>query len=101
VNDKFKLNVFRIIQEQLNNILKHAEATKVIIKLLQSKKSIRLVISDNGTGFNAQKKQKGIGIANITSRVSAYNGVTDFDSQPGHGCILTAIFPVTAELLCK
>ena len=38
VNEKFKLNIFRIIQEQLNNILKHAQATKVIIKMLQNKK---------------------------------------------------------------
>lgn len=101
VNDKFKLNIFRIVQEQLTNILKHAEATKVIIKLRQNKKAIRLVISDNGTGFNAQKKQNGIGIANITSRIKDYHGIANFDSQPGHGCILTAIFPVTAELLCK
>ena len=101
VNDKFKLNVFRIVQEQLNNILKHAEATKVSIKLLQSKKAIRLVIADNGTGFNARKKQKGIGLANITSRIEAYQGIADFDSQPGQGCILTAIFPVTDQLLCS
>lgn len=101
VNDKFKLNVFRIIQEQLNNILKHAEATKVIIKLLQNEKEIRLVISDNGSGFNAGVKQKGIGIDNIKSRIEAYNGIADFDSGPGQGCILTAIFPATAKLLCK
>ena len=101
VNDKFKLNVFRIIQEQLNNILKHAEATKVSIKLLQNNKAIRLIIVDNGTGFNVEKKQKGIGIPNIKSRAAAYHGTADFDSQPGQGCILTAIFPVTAALLCK
>lgn len=99
VNDKFKLNIFRIIQEQLNNILKHAEATKISIKLVQNKRTIRLVITDDGTGFNAHKKQKGIGIVNITSRIAAYDGIADFDSQPGQGCILTAIFPVTARIL--
>jgi PAS domain S-box-containing protein len=101
VNDKFKLNVFRIIQEQLNNILKHAHATKVSIKLMQNKKNIRLVIADNGTGFNADKNSKGIGISNITSRTASYHGTAAFESQPGKGCILTAVFPVTNQLLSK
>jgi PAS domain S-box-containing protein len=101
VNDKFKLNVFRIIQEQLNNILKHARATKVTINLMQNKKVIRLVIADNGAGFNAEKNSEGIGIANITSRTASYHGTAAFNSQPGQGCILTAIFPLTDELLSK
>ena len=93
VNEKFKLNVFRIVQEQLNNILKHAKATKVNINLVQNKKSIRLTISDNGVGFDPGKKQKGIGIPNIKSRATAFNGTVDLVSQPGKGCVLTVIFP--------
>ncbi len=100
VNDKFKLNIFRIVQEQLNNILKHAKATKVSISLLQNKKSIKLTISDNGVGFDTSKKRKGIGVANIKSRAATYNGTADFISRPGQGCILTAIFPV-AEITSK
>ena len=73
VNDKFKLNVFRIVQEQLNNILKHAKATKVSISLLQNKKTIILSISDNGVGFDTDKKRIGIGIDNIKSRAASYN----------------------------
>ncbi|MGI8598203.1 MAG: PAS domain S-box protein [Chitinophagaceae bacterium] len=49
VNDKFKLNIYRIVQEQLNNILKHAKATKVNIDILQNKKSILFTITDNGS----------------------------------------------------
>lgn len=101
VNDKFKLNVFRIVQEQLNNILKHANATKVTISLLQNKKNIMLTISDNGVGFDTAKKQKGIGIANIKSRAVSYNGMADFVSQPGQGCVLRVIFPVAGGLLNK
>ena len=93
VNDKFKLNVFRIVQEQLNNILKHAKATEVTISLSQNKKSIILSISDNGVGFDTGKKRKGIGIANIKSRAASYNGTADFVSQPGQGCVLTVTFP--------
>jgi signal transduction histidine kinase len=99
VNDKFKLNVYRIIQEQLNNILKHARATEINISLLQNKRSIMLTISDNGIGFDTEKKQMGIGIANIKSRAMSYNGMAEFVSQPDLGCVLTARFPLTDTLL--
>jgi PAS domain S-box-containing protein len=99
VNDKFKHTVFRIIQEQLNNILKHANAKKIIISLAQNKRSIILGISDNGVGFDTGKKQTGIGIENIKNRASSYKGKADFVSQPGRGCVLTAIFPITDLLL--
>jgi PAS domain S-box-containing protein len=96
VNDKFKLNVFRIVQEQLNNILKHAKASEATISLLQSAKFIILAISDNGVGFDTGKKQKGIGIDNIRSRAAFYNGAADFVSQPGQGCDLNIRFPLSA-----
>jgi len=93
-NEKFKLNIFRIVQEGLNNILKHAHATEVIIRLSQNKKFLTLTISDNGVGFDTQKKQSGIGIDNIKSRAASYNGVADFVSQPGKGCVLNVRFPL-------
>lgn len=101
VNDKFKLNVFRIVQEQLNNILKHARATKVTISLSQNKRSINLGISDNGIGFDISKKREGIGVVNIKSRAKTYNGKANFISQPGQGCKLQANFPVSSVLLSK
>jgi len=99
VTDKFKLNVFRIVQEQLNNILKHAKATAVTISLSQNKKTIILTISDNGVGFDTGKKRKGIGVDNIKSRVASYNGTADFVSGPGQGCVLNETFPVTDAIL--
>jgi signal transduction histidine kinase len=99
VNDKFKLNVFRIVQEQLNNILKHAQAKKINISFSQNKKSIVLIIADDGVGFDAAIQRKGIGIDNIKSRALSFDGIADFDSQPGNGCILTVIFAVTDKLL--
>jgi PAS domain S-box-containing protein len=94
VHHKFKLNVFRIVQEHLNNILKHADATKVTLTLDQNKSSITLIIADNGIGFDTAKKSKGIGIDNIKSRAIAFKGKADFLSQPGHGCVLTVTFPL-------
>jgi len=99
VNDKFKLNVYRIVQEQLNNILKHARASRITISLLQNKQSIKLKIADNGIGFDVGKKQTGIGLANIRSRTESYNGIAEFSTTPGNGCMLTATFSIKDKLL--
>jgi PAS domain S-box-containing protein len=98
VSYKFKLNVLRIVQEQLNNILKHAGATEATITLLQNKNAITLTISDNGVGFNTKTKQQGIGLTNIKSRAASYKGTAEFVSQPGQGCALTVRFPLTINL---
>ncbi|HTQ28382.1 MAG TPA: PAS domain S-box protein, partial [Puia sp.] len=74
INEKFKLNIFRIVQEQLNNILKHAQAKEVNILLAGTERSIKLVISDNGRGFDEARKKKGIGLINIESRAQFYKG---------------------------
>ena len=97
MNDKFKLNIFRILQEQLNNILKHANASDVHITMSETKKVFTLAIADNGIGFNYSKKMKspGIGISNIISRVEFFRGKVSFITAPGKGCRLTAIFPIT------
>ena len=94
LNNKFELNVFRIVQQHLNNILTHAKATEVNIILEQNEKAISLTISDNGIGFDMTKQRKGIGVNNIRSRVLEYNGAADFISQPGRGCKLKVTFPL-------
>jgi PAS domain S-box-containing protein len=96
VPDKLKLNIFRIVQEHLNNILKHAKATQVAIRLSQNKNGVQLGITDNGVGFDTEKKQTGIGVDNIKSRARSYNGKANFVSRPGSGCSLTVTFPVAA-----
>jgi len=99
LNDKFKLNIFRIVQEQLNNILKHARASVVKIRLSQNKNTIMLSVADNGVGFNTTKKINGIGIKNIKSRAKIFRGSANFISQPGKGCVLAVTFPVTNALM--
>ena len=99
VNNKFKLHVLTIVQEQLKNILNHAGATNVAINLSQNKKSVKLSISDDGIGFDTGKKSKGFGIDNIKSLATSYKGTSDFVSQPGQGCVLTVTFSLTDALL--
>jgi PAS domain S-box-containing protein len=91
---KFKLDLFRIVQEQLNNIIKHAKASCVSIDLSQNEGDIVLSVRDNGIGFDVTKEVDGIGIINIKSRAAFYKGNADFISKPGNGCVLTATFPI-------
>jgi signal transduction histidine kinase len=96
MTDKFKLNAFRIVQEQLNNILKHAAASDVQIILAGTNSEYLLSIEDNGVGFDNTKgvSHTGIGISNIISRAEAYNGTASFLTEPGKGCKLVIHFPV-------
>lgn len=92
-DEKIKLTFYRIIQEQLNNILKYAKATKVSINLYVVKNKYKLVITDNGVGFDKTKRQKGIGLKNIASRAELHLGKTDIKSAPGEGCTLKVEVP--------
>ncbi len=90
-----QLMVFRIVQEQTNNIIKHAQAKGVFISLKQKDSNINLIISDDGKGFDKDtQKMKGLGFVNIFNRVDAYNGKVDIISSPGGGCMLDICFPL-------
>jgi PAS domain S-box-containing protein len=92
IPDKLKLGIYRIIQEQFNNILKHAAAQKVIVKLVQDKEKILLSIKDDGIGFDTQKKPNGVGLMNIKTRASLFNGEVIIISSQGNGCELRVTF---------
>ena len=65
--DNIKLMAYRIVQEQVNNIIKHSRATTAEIKLAVSKKMFNITVKDNGIGFDSKRKSNGIGLSNITS----------------------------------
>jgi two-component system sensor histidine kinase UhpB len=91
-----QLMVYRIIQEQSNNILKYAETDEAIISLKEANNQVELIISDNGVGFDkSQQKANGIGFINIFNRVDAYNGKVEIITSPGNGCTLIINFPIT------
>ncbi len=91
-----KICLYRIVQEQLSNIARHAEAKNVIISLEANAPNINLVITDDGKGFNTTLIRKGIGINNIKNRIELYSGNLDIISSPGNGCTLRIKFPLTA-----
>lgn len=92
LEESFKINIYRIIQEQFNNIIKHAAATKVDLQLKQAEHTLTLVIQDNGKGFDKTQKTKGIGLANIIHRAHVFNGKVTINSAPGEGCELVVVF---------
>ncbi|HMK27282.1 MAG TPA: PAS domain S-box protein [Chitinophagaceae bacterium] len=94
LNKDLKLTFYRIIQEQLNNILKHAGAKKVIIQLITLSGYIRLSVKDDGQGFDSNKKAAGIGLRNIKNRVEFYDGTAEINSSPGKGCTLEITIPI-------
>ncbi|HXB93140.1 MAG TPA: PAS domain S-box protein [Puia sp.] len=88
-----KLNIYRIIQEQITNILKHAHASSVDILLGSDDGFIHVTVADDGKGFELTDNRKGIGITNMINRIESFNGDYLLDSSPGEGCTLHVRFP--------
>jgi len=93
LNADIKINIYRIIQESLQNCIKHAKATVVDIILEYTGKQLNIIIADNGTGFNTKKGKKGIGLKNMNSRLEKLNGTYDIRSQIGQGTKVIASIP--------
>ena len=95
VSDAIKINIYRIIQECINNILKHAHASKVIITFDADEDYIHGIIEDNGQGFDPEKLTgNGIGIENIRTRVHFLKGEIDIASKPGNGTVIAFHIPM-------
>jgi len=97
------LAIYRILQEQLNNIIKHADATEVHICLSQMEGQTQLVIRDNGKGFDFEENWGGIGFNNMRSRTKVFGGNMQIVSSPGEGCVVTISIPqaVSEEIAAK
>jgi PAS domain S-box-containing protein len=98
IHESIKLTLFRIIQEQLNNIIKYAQATSVEIKIYNDTSEVHMQIKDNGVGFDPKQKGSGVGITNIHNRVESYNGKVKIESSPGQGCRLVLNVPLQQPL---
>lgn len=98
VHPEIQLSVLRIVQEQFNNILKHAEATETSLSLFIDKNTIFLTMQDNGQGFDTARTKKGIGLNSIFNRAEYYHGKASLSSVNGEGCLLHIEIPVKARL---
>ncbi|HEV3412584.1 MAG TPA: PAS domain S-box protein [Puia sp.] len=91
--EELELAIYRIVQEQLNNILKHAGAKRVSIQLKHTDDGLLLSIRDDGKGFDPAERAPGIGLENIRRRAVAMNGELKILSAPGKGCELLLQVP--------
>jgi signal transduction histidine kinase/ligand-binding sensor domain-containing protein len=93
---EIEVALFRIVQEALNNVLRHAHASEVIIELKKEAGWLRLTVLDNGCGFDAASPagKAGFGLANMTARTKMVRGKLHIDSAPGRGTALTVRLPV-------
>ena len=91
--DIFEITLYRVLQEALTNIIKHAEATEAWVDLTVEDKTINLTIQDNGHGFEIEKAQSnGIGLTGLSERVTLAGGKFNISSSPVRGTILLAQF---------
>ncbi len=74
LSDDIKLNLYRVLQEQIGNILKYSEAKNVSILIKTIGNMIYLTVADDGKGFDLDKPRTGIGISNMINRVESFNG---------------------------
>ena len=85
-NEQSELLIYRIFQESINNILKHAHAKNVIVKINNNKKLFKLSITDDGQGFSAENAGKGLGFDSMYKRAELLKGQLSINSRPGEGC---------------
>lgn len=100
VDNTIEIHIYRIIQELISNILKHAKATEVSIQLIKKEETIDITVIDNGIGFdnNHTANYAGMGLKGVLSRVSALDGHVEFDSGRGNGTTVTITIPLPNQI---
>lgn len=90
-----ELVLFRVLQELVSNVIKHSKANQLTVQLVKLKTHVVLNVSDNGIGFDVERKEKnGIGLLNIASRIDAINGNLHYESDLGKGTSVTIRTPI-------
>ncbi|MGQ2985306.1 PAS domain S-box protein [Flavobacterium sp.] len=97
IPDDLKLTIYRIVQEHLHNIRKHAWASNVSIILEAKDKWAYISVEDDGKGFDVKQKRKGLGISNILHRVEAFNGKISMQSKIGEGSKTEITLPLVSN----
>jgi signal transduction histidine kinase len=89
-----KVNIYRIIQETLQNINKYSRAKHAKVDVVMRELNVGITVSDDGIGFDPEKAKGGIGLKNLRKRAEALNGTLSITSKPGSGSTVEVVFPV-------
>lgn len=87
--------LFRIVQEGIQNILKHARASRIVLELIETREFLMLILEDNGVGFRQVDAVKGNGLFNMRERAILLGGTFSIESEPGHGTTLRIKIPLS------
>ncbi len=91
-----KINLYRILQESLQNINKYAVAKHIVVRFDKHEDTVILSIIDDGAGFEVNQRKKGIGLQNMLSRVTECGGILDIKSKKGKGTAVTVTIPIVS-----
>lgn len=91
---EIKIDLYRVIQEFINNSIKHGEASKISISFVYRKKILRIILKDNGKGMDTKLSRNGMGLKNVASRVKSHNGTLAIRSSIGKGTSYDIIMPL-------
>lgn len=97
VDQEVHLAVYRILQEQLTNVLKHAGADTVEVRFARKGCQLEMRVQDNGKGFDPRRRRNGIGITNMMTRAESVHGFLQLDTAPGEGCSLMVRVPCSLQ----
>ncbi|RYF87854.1 MAG: hypothetical protein EOO03_09735, partial [Chitinophagaceae bacterium] len=92
LSPKLQLTIYRIVQEQFANILKHARAQHIYLSITNQNNVVQMSIKDDGQGFDPRIKSKGVGLMNIRARASLFDSKVTIRSAVGKGCELKINF---------
>lgn len=98
INPDIQLNLYRIMQEQLRNIVKYSQGTEIELDVVIYQHMIRMKIADNGVGFNPQTVKSGIGLANMKRRAELFSGNFELSTSLGNGCTIIIGIPIQSNL---
>ncbi|MCB0668999.1 MAG: tetratricopeptide repeat protein [Saprospiraceae bacterium] len=94
LNNTMEIQLLRIIQELVTNVIKHAKARNIVVQLTQHAATLNVMIEDDGIGFDVLKTELGMGFYNIEHRIEQIKGTFDIDSSPGHGTTVLINIPL-------
>ncbi|MEJ1240229.1 AAA family ATPase [Chryseolinea sp. T2] len=99
LSEELEVRIFRICQELVQNVIKHAHATKMRIQIILHRDSLNLVVEDDGIGLNKDDLSRGFGFNTIQSNVDVFKGAFEIESQPGRGCLVMIDLPLDPSSL--
>ena len=95
ISKKLQLIIYRIVQEQLQNVIRHSSATEAVIYMNISNEVLRLYVIDNGCGWTYTGKRAGLGLTNIITCVEMLQGSASIISTPQEGFVLKVLLPLS------